>query len=231
MSADEEIAPEDLDVGEEGGEEVMDEVRFLQFTQPHSIERTTVFSQIGFYSLPFPHTDFYLRSRVTQELEAMKNKVKEMEDEAEKLRKLQEGVEEGLAEEGEDTAEQDGRSVYVGQVDYSATPEELQEHFAGCGTVNRVTILCDAFRNNYAYIEFDSPDAVEAAVALHESEFKGRNLKVVAKRTMCTVSASAADVAGASSGYQPCFRLSRARLLAVLTQDDVCMWWSGTFLS
>ena len=115
----------------------------------------------------------------------MKNKVKEMEDEAEKLRKLQEGVEEGLAEEGEDTAEQDGRSVYVGQVDYSATPEELQEHFAGCGTVNRVTILCDAFRNpkGYAYIEFDSPDAVEAAVALHESEFKGRNLKVVAKRT------------------------------------------------
>ena len=48
MSADEEIAPEDLDVGEEGGEEVMDEVRFLQFTQPHSIERTTVFSQSVF---------------------------------------------------------------------------------------------------------------------------------------------------------------------------------------
>ena len=54
MSADEEIAPEDLDVGEEGGEEVMDEVRFLQFTQPHSIERTTVFSQSVFILSPTP---------------------------------------------------------------------------------------------------------------------------------------------------------------------------------
>ena len=121
---------------------------------------------------------------VEQELEAMKNKVKEMEDEAEKLRKIQEQVEEGLAEEGDETAEADRQSVYVGQVDYSATPEELQEHFAACGTVNRVTILCDQFRNpkGYAYIEFDSPEAVEAAVALNESEFKGRQIKVRAPR-------------------------------------------------
>ena len=116
----------------------------------------------------------------------MKNKVKEMEDEAEKLRKIQEQVEEGLAEEGDETAAADLQSVYVGQVDYSATPEELQEHFAACGTVNRVTILCDQFRNpkGYAYIEFDSPEAVEAAVALNESEFKGRQIKVRAPRTL-----------------------------------------------
>ncbi len=31
------------------------------------------------------------------------------------------------------------------QVDYSTTPEELQEFFSACGTVNRVTILCDKF--------------------------------------------------------------------------------------
>ena len=116
----------------------------------------------------------------------MKDKIKEMEEEAENLRKIQEQAEEGLAEDGgEATDEADARSVYVGQVDYAATPEELQEHFAGCGTVNRVTILCDQYRNpkGYAYIEFDAPEAVEAAVALHESEFKGRQLKVVAKRT------------------------------------------------
>ena len=34
---------------------------------------------------------------------------------------------------------------YVGQVDYEATPEELRAHFAACGTINRVTILCDKF--------------------------------------------------------------------------------------
>lgn len=34
---------------------------------------------------------------------------------------------------------------FVGQVDYEVTPEELQAHFASCGTINRVTILCDKF--------------------------------------------------------------------------------------
>lgn len=32
-----------------------------------------------------------------------------------------------------------------GQVDYGATAEELEAHFHGCGSVNRVTILCDKF--------------------------------------------------------------------------------------
>lgn len=31
------------------------------------------------------------------------------------------------------------------QVDYGATAEELEAHFHGCGSVNRVTILCDKF--------------------------------------------------------------------------------------
>lgn len=33
----------------------------------------------------------------------------------------------------------------ISQVDYSATPEEIQGHFQACGTINRVTILCDKF--------------------------------------------------------------------------------------
>lgn len=33
----------------------------------------------------------------------------------------------------------------VFQVDYSCTPEEVQQHFQSCGTVNRVTILTDKF--------------------------------------------------------------------------------------
>lgn len=129
---------------------------------------------------------------VDEELEKMKADVKEMEDEAEKLRKIQEQVAEEMhgeaGDEGEGEGEEnelDARSVYVGQVEYKATPEELQEHFAECGTVNRVTILCDKMRNpkGYAYIEFAEESAVEAAVALNDSEFLGRQLKVVAKRT------------------------------------------------
>ncbi len=41
----------------------------------------------------------------------------------------------------------DSRSVFVNQVDWGSTPEELQQHFQGCGTVNRVTILTDKFGN------------------------------------------------------------------------------------
>ena len=36
-------------------------------------------------------------------------------------------------------------SVYVGQVDYMTTPEELLGHFEACGTVERVTIVCDKY--------------------------------------------------------------------------------------
>ena len=35
--------------------------------------------------------------------------------------------------------------MYPQQVDYGATAEELEAHFHGCGSVNRVTILCDKF--------------------------------------------------------------------------------------
>merc|ERR1719230_2197722 len=112
-----------------------------------------------------------------------------MEDEAEQLRKIQEQVEEQMTG-GSDagtgvTDEADSRSICVQQVDYSATPEELQEFFAGCGTVNRVTILCGkgGQPKGYAYIEFAEVEAVEAAVALNESDFKGRMLRITAKRT------------------------------------------------
>jgi RNA recognition motif-containing protein len=39
----------------------------------------------------------------------------------------------------------DSRSVFVGNVDFSATAEELQQHFQAAGTINRITILCDKF--------------------------------------------------------------------------------------
>ena len=58
--------------------------------------------------------------------------------------------------------EADGRSIYVGNVDYSCTPEELQLHFQGCGTVNRVTILTDKLGN--AKVGLGNGDAAAEAV-------------------------------------------------------------------
>ncbi|KAG8952497.1 hypothetical protein FRC04_004557 [Tulasnella sp. 424] len=86
--------------------------------------------------------------------------------------------------EDEDSTAVDGRSVYVGNVDYGATPEELQQHFLSCGSINRITIVCDKFTGNpkgYAYVEFSDPAFVDTALALNDSLFRGRLIKVVAK--------------------------------------------------
>lgn len=53
--------------------------------------------------------------------------------------------------------------------------------FASCGTINRVTILCDKFTGHpkgYAYVEFAEPELVQNAMLLNETEFKGRAIKV-----------------------------------------------------
>ena len=41
--------------------------------------------------------------------------------------------------------------MLITQVDYSTTPEELQQLFQSCGTVNRITILTDKFENPKGY--------------------------------------------------------------------------------
>ncbi|KAK9231543.1 hypothetical protein WN943_021781 [Citrus x changshan-huyou] len=79
----------------------------------------------------------------------------------------------------------DRRVVLIPQVDYACTPEEVQQHFQSCGTVNRVTILTDKFGQpkGFAYVEFLEIDAVQEALQLNESELHGRQLKVLPKRT------------------------------------------------
>ncbi|GJN88758.1 hypothetical protein Rhopal_001726-T1 [Rhodotorula paludigena] len=85
----------------------------------------------------------------------------------------------------EDREAVDSRSIYVGNVDYGSTPEEIQQHFSSCGTINRVTILFDKFTGpkGYAYVEFAEPSLVQNAMLLNESMFRGRQLKVSPKRT------------------------------------------------
>ncbi|NXF53344.1 PABP2 protein, partial [Oceanites oceanicus] len=144
------------------------------------------------------------------ELEAIKARVREMEKEDERLKELQLEAESHLimsSEAGmgcpwhnkttlvsaglfpkttEEKLEVDQRSIYVGNVDYGGTAEELESHFNSCGQINRVTILCDKFSGHpkgYAYIEFEEKSSMKAAVELDESVFRGRVIKVLPKRT------------------------------------------------
>jgi len=82
---------------------------------------------------------------IDPELEAIKARVKEMEAEAKKLKEMQNDVEkqmhlsptqgsfETIFPTLEEKIEADSRSVYVGNVDYGATAEELEQHFHGAG--------------------------------------------------------------------------------------------------
>lgn len=131
----------------------------------------------------------------------LKQRVKGMDEEAARLIQLQSEMEQQMKSTQSPTAnvsfppapmsveekmDADLRSIYVGNVDYSATAQELEAHFHGCGSINRVTILCDKFSGHpkgFAYVEFGDKDSVQTAQALDDSLFKGRQIKVVAKRT------------------------------------------------
>ncbi|KAJ4845325.1 Polyadenylate-binding protein 2 [Turnera subulata] len=130
----------------------------------------------------------------SKDLEDMKKRLKEIEEEAGALREMQAKVEKemgavqdssGASASQAEKEEVDSRSIYVGNVDYACTPEEVQQHFQSCGTVNRVTILTDKFGQpkGFAYVEFVEIDAVQNALLLNETELHGRQLKVSAKRT------------------------------------------------
>ena len=75
----------------------------------------------------------------------MKRRVAEMEAEAAKLREMQASLDQNERDGREDKEDIDARSIFVGNVDYGASPEEIQAHFQSCGSINRVTILLDKF--------------------------------------------------------------------------------------
>lgn len=75
----------------------------------------------------------------------MKRRVAEMEEEAAKLREMQASLDQTHNELSDNKEDIDSRSIFVGNVDYSASPEEIQAHFQSCGSINRVTILLDKF--------------------------------------------------------------------------------------
>lgn len=128
------------------------------------------------------------------DLEAIKARVREMEEEALKYKLktcIQDKMKVPSSQYTTDSTlklslEADSRSCYIGNVHYTATAEELEKHFSGCGNVNRVTILCNKFNGypkGFAYIEFAEKDAIDMAITLNGSLFKGRRLKVMLKRT------------------------------------------------
>lgn len=95
---------------------------------------------------------------VQEEIAAMKRRVEEMESEAAKLREMQATLDQQSENLREDKEEIDARSIFVGNVDYGASPEEIQAHFQSCGSINRVTILLDKYTGQpKGYVNLAAP--------------------------------------------------------------------------
>ena len=73
-------------------------------------------------------------------------------------------------------------NIYVGNLPYSLTEEELREAFEAFGSVDRVSIITDKFSGQskgFGFVEMpDNAAAADAVEALNDSSMKGRNVKV-----------------------------------------------------
>ncbi|OGW80340.1 MAG: RNA-binding protein [Omnitrophica bacterium RIFCSPLOWO2_12_FULL_44_17] len=71
--------------------------------------------------------------------------------------------------------------LYVGNLSYQATAEEIKQLFVKFGEVKNVDIITDRFSGRskgFAFVEMGTPEEAEKALELNGTEFGGRNLNV-----------------------------------------------------
>ena len=73
-----------------------------------------------------------------------------------------------------------GSKLYVGNLNYAVTNDELEELFAGYGEVKEVKVI---ERKGFGFVEMSNQaEAEKAKQALDGSDFRGRTMKVDAAR-------------------------------------------------
>ena len=73
-------------------------------------------------------------------------------------------------------------NIYVGNLPYSTTEDQLRDAFAAYGEVTSVNLITDKFTGQskgFAFVEMASNSAADAAIkGLNETPMGGRNMKV-----------------------------------------------------
>ena len=73
-------------------------------------------------------------------------------------------------------------NIYVGNLAYSVTQDELREAFGAYGEISSVNLITDKFTGSskgFGFVEMPNNSEADAAIkALNETPLKGRNLKV-----------------------------------------------------
>jgi len=74
------------------------------------------------------------------------------------------------------------KKLFVGNIEWATTEEELNELFAQYGTVEEAIIIKDRMSGRpkgFGFVTFSTEEESQAAIAaLHEFDFNGRNLVV-----------------------------------------------------
>ena len=77
--------------------------------------------------------------------------------------------------------------LYIGNLSYSATTEDLEALFSRVGKVESAAVVSDKFSGRskgFGFVEMaDSNDAASAIESLNDSEFQGRRIKVAEARS------------------------------------------------
>lgn len=73
-------------------------------------------------------------------------------------------------------------NIYVGNLSYDVTEDELREAFEAYGEVASVNIIKDKYSGQskgFGFVEMNDDQSATAAIeGLHEKELKGRNMNV-----------------------------------------------------
>ena len=72
------------------------------------------------------------------------------------------------------------RTVFLNNVSFNATEEQIREHFGKFGTITEVTIVCNNHGKprGFAYVEFSKEEEAKASVEEDGRVFLGRKLEV-----------------------------------------------------
>lgn len=72
--------------------------------------------------------------------------------------------------------------LFVGNLDYSVTTEDLKEHFASTGNILDCVVVMDRYTGRsrgFGFVEYGTEDEANAAVEkLNDTDLKGRKIRV-----------------------------------------------------
>mgnify|MGYP005998794673 CR=1 FL=1 len=72
--------------------------------------------------------------------------------------------------------------IYVGNLPYSATEEELRDMFSACGAIKEIAFIKDRYTQQckgFSFIEFEDASSAQKAIdEFNDQDHNGRTLKV-----------------------------------------------------